>query len=892
MLLVLAPHRSGTSLTARMLECLGAVNSLQLHPANEFNLKGYFEDLDAHEFNEKVLLPELRSSWHAVSPLNFRSLSAKRHRELQAQATDIIRRNYDVSNALSVLKEPRISLLLPFWLEAIASAGFVVKAVCPVRDPLSVARSLAARDRLPPFAGGMVYFRAWESVLKSLDAIQCAFFDFGDIFADPTTTLRDIADALELPQPPDFRARTEEFADSHLDASLLHEKPDYVDQETSGPQIPVYASQLYDLLLSCTKTQDVTAAKDFCLRAATELANSTPYLNALDETASGLADLNGQLRDLAGDNATLRISLENAAQRSAELSADNASLQASLNGTERQIAVLQESLDNAERQITELAASKVALQDSLGRAEDGLRVQKKTISDLRASTSWKVTRPLRSVGDFLRRLKQRGCRPNEQIAGLPRGEVSCLPLTRQQAHSLVETGLFDAAWYSRTYSDVETSALPPLQHYFQHGHREGRAPGPLFDPEWYAVKNTEVATNGLDPLTHFLINGKKHAAMAKRPKVGSKSTRLSLSIVVPTHNRASLLPVFVERVGAATAGLNFELIIVDDGSTDETKATLRHLASRYHWLTPQSILNRGAGIARNHGAASATKDVILFLGDDILPASPHFFTAHLHYHEEVGRNGFAVLGKVEWPKGDPAFEITSVMHHIQGSGGEQFGYADMPPHRRYGWRAFYTCNLSLKRTVVDDWMSEGFSPSFGGCGFEDAEFACRLSKKHRGFVVFYADESLGHHYHRHTVASFSRRQRYCGAMADPLLQAHPELLHELPLGRLKRELRKPATQAGEEIELNLSLAEDLIAWAEKLEKEGRLGLEHWHKALLHCIFELSMDLGYLEQVATPACNYAAALSLAVSSSCAVLERALPRKEWAKVGFPPRSAHHA
>lgn len=71
MLLVLGAHRTGTSLTARLLECLGAQNSTTLFPADEFNPKGYFEDWNIYQFNELKLLPTLGVSWHSIGPIDW-----------------------------------------------------------------------------------------------------------------------------------------------------------------------------------------------------------------------------------------------------------------------------------------------------------------------------------------------------------------------------------------------------------------------------------------------------------------------------------------------------------------------------------------------------------------------------------------------------------------------------------------------------------------------------------------------------------------------------------------------------------------------------------------------------------------------------------------------------
>lgn len=285
MLLVLGPHRSGTSLTARLLECLGAVNSTNLNPPNEFNPKGYFEDLDIYLFNENVLMPALHTSWHAISQVDWRLLPGSERKNLLERAIALIRKNYDTTNALSVLKEPRISQLLPFWLEALNRAGFATRAVCPVRDALSAARSIASRDNLPLAVGLLVYFRSWNAVLRHLGDLPAVYFDFEEIFTDASTTIANISRALDVPLPPDFASRIDSFTQTHLDSGLVHNKREVSDSGVP-PHGPVkIAEGLYLLLAQCCKTQQSNAARQYCEAASADLEQLECYLGALDELA-------------------------------------------------------------------------------------------------------------------------------------------------------------------------------------------------------------------------------------------------------------------------------------------------------------------------------------------------------------------------------------------------------------------------------------------------------------------------------------------------------------------------------------------------------------------------------------------------------------------------------
>lgn len=85
------------------------------------------------------------------------------------------------------------------------------------------------------------------------------------------------------------------------------------------------------------------------------------------------------------------------------------------------------------------------------------------------------------------------------------------------------------------------------------------------------------------------------------------------SIVIPAFNRATLVPRAVASVLAQTFG-ELELIVVDDGSTDDTVDQLQQFDDPRMRVIKQS--NQGRSTARNVGAAAATGDYLLFLDSD------------------------------------------------------------------------------------------------------------------------------------------------------------------------------------------------------------------------------------------------------------------------------------
>ncbi len=227
-----------------------------------------------------------------------------------------------------------------------------------------------------------------------------------------------------------------------------------------------------------------------------------------------------------------------------------------------------------------------------------------------------------------------------------------------------------------------------------------------------------------------------------------------LSIVVPTHNRAATLQRCIEALWAQRERPeSCEVVIVDDGSSDETPevvAALERHAPIPLTYVPQAA--QGPAAARNCGIRAATGDVVLLLGDDII-AEPTLVAEHLRWHARFPSPLVAVLGFVTWSR---HITITPYMRWLEESG-NQFDYAaiagreDVDPARY-----LYTANLSLKRSVfvtLGEWFDERFRHAL----LEDIDLGRRLAA--RGLQLKYNAAAVAYHEHAIRLATYVRRIR-------------------------------------------------------------------------------------------------------------------------------------
>lgn len=289
----------------------------------------------------------------------------------------------------------------------------------------------------------------------------------------------------------------------------------------------------------------------------------------------------------------------------------------------------------------------------------------------------------------------------------------------------------------------------------------------------------------------------------------------AISIVMPCHNRDHDLYRVLAAYDQQTTTASFELIAVDDASTDSTFDLLSsYQAQKYTLRVERLELNQGPAAARNRGISLARSPLVLFVGDDILPQR-YFVQGHVDAHHKQPSVEVAILGRVRWACDLPQ---NTLMAHIDGEGAEQFSYFYMHDGHEYDYRHLYTSNVSLKTEflrLLDHW----FDSDFRYAAFEDAELAYRLSQ--HGLRIKYSAETVGEHYHYHTVWSFSTRQYYCGQMAWVLMRKHPPSIYRL-LGR------RFAHTLSSAIRFNRSLCSEEIESAES--KVLRLASYYeWHQ---------------------------------------------------------------
>ena len=125
-----------------------------------------------------------------------------------------------------------------------------------------------------------------------------------------------------------------------------------------------------------------------------------------------------------------------------------------------------------------------------------------------------------------------------------------------------------------------------------------------------------------------------------------------ISIIIPVYNVEEYLEQTIESILNQTLK-DFELILIDDGSTDSSQDILKRYSDEYDKIKVMYQKNSGPSRARNRGIEAATGEYITFAdSDDILP----YNSLELRYNAAIEHNADLVIGatykfnsKRKWP---------------------------------------------------------------------------------------------------------------------------------------------------------------------------------------------------------------------------------------------------
>jgi glycosyltransferase involved in cell wall biosynthesis len=219
---------------------------------------------------------------------------------------------------------------------------------------------------------------------------------------------------------------------------------------------------------------------------------------------------------------------------------------------------------------------------------------------------------------------------------------------------------------------------------------------------------------------------------------------VALSVVIPCRNAASHLPKLLDALAQESPGVSWEVVVVDNGSTDGTRTVAERRADTLPVRVVDAPGQRGPGYARNVGAAAAAGEHILFVDSDDLIAPGYLAAMHagLATADIVGAGLDARALNPGWAaESRPGAIADGLLDHF-----------DFLPYAPSG-------AMGVRRTVFEQ------LGGFGDVPFaEDVDFCWRAQLA--GKQVSAVPEAVIHYRYRPTLrAMFTQARRYGGAQA-------------------------------------------------------------------------------------------------------------------------------
>ena len=350
--LVAGMHRSGTSAITRVINLLGADiagNLVDGIPGD--NDRGFWESHATYRLHDR-LFAALESAWHDPYPLPDGWRETDAAAEAKRAICGHIEKEFGDS-LMFVIKDPRMTRVLPLWLDVLDELAVAPVIVIPFRNPLEVAASLERRDRLPLAQSLLAYIQGNLEVERASRGRPRIFHLYDDLIAD----WRPFAAKLARSGGPDAKALSPAMADAidgFLSADLRRQRT----SRASFASVPAGSmpAEMYDQMVQAAATGDDTSLRA-CFDRVRERFGETATLF--------YAVASAQAQDHRDEVARLEAAAAAEAQRrdaeTKELRAQVGSLEARANETAREQATANEK-----------------------------------VASLLRSTSWRVTAPLRA----------------------------------------------------------------------------------------------------------------------------------------------------------------------------------------------------------------------------------------------------------------------------------------------------------------------------------------------------------------------------------------------------------------------------------------------------------------------------------------------------------------
>lgn len=246
----------------------------------------------------------------------------------------------------------------------------------------------------------------------------------------------------------------------------------------------------------------------------------------------------------------------------------------------------------------------------------------------------------------------------------------------------------------------------------------------------------------------------------------------TISVIIPTYNRRDSLLRTLDSLKQQTFPMDqFMVIVVDDGSTDDTQTILSQQFPFAVRCLHQK--NQGATAARNYGATISQADILVFIDDDVT-ISPGTLDALAKTCCQS--NKVLVMGTLSWRSSVISSVYTAIV--LESSDYPQAAHGDTAMH-------FVDCNTQLLACKRSDFLNLGMlqdpTGGYGWPNWDDVDFGYRAHLN--GFHLLLSGRAIGEHWDNSILDRTIACKRWYRASRSAvwLFKRHKELQTLIPM---------------------------------------------------------------------------------------------------------------
>lgn len=248
----------------------------------------------------------------------------------------------------------------------------------------------------------------------------------------------------------------------------------------------------------------------------------------------------------------------------------------------------------------------------------------------------------------------------------------------------------------------------------------------------------------------------------------------TVDVIIPTYNRkAWLLQTLDSLAGQTIPPACFEVVVVDDGSTDDT-ASVATMDFPFH-LRYIRQNNQGDATARNTGVLESKADILVFIDDDIILAPDYL--RYLVGEQQQNNNSIVVGNDQLWLGEEHPLEVGAA-HIMTSARNGKRAALDLEP---ISFQEVCSNNMCIRRA---DYLAIGMMTGLGFSGSSiwcDVDFTYRAFQQ--GFSFYRSGKAICWHrdYVAQSLQNSARRMHETAFRAATLFQRHPDLLPHLAM---------------------------------------------------------------------------------------------------------------